>query len=85
VYILTNLRILVAQIQLNELDQARTIRDLKKTADALPTGINNTYEFVLELIMHRHGAKASQPHGKNDILGLRILAIVSKARRQLTI
>jgi ankyrin repeat protein len=85
VYILTNLRFLVAQIQLNGLDQARTIRDLKKTADALPTGINDTYESALELIMHRHGAKASQPHGKNDVLGLRILAIVSKARRQLTI
>ena len=83
--ILTSLRFLVAQIQLNGLDQARTIRDLKKTADSLPTGINDTYEAALELIMQRHGTGASQPHGKKDVLGPRILAIVSKARRQLTI
>jgi ankyrin repeat protein len=83
--LLTNLRFLVAKIQLKGLDQARTVRDLKRTADALPTGMNDTYEAALKIIIHQHGGEVVQPHDNKVVLGLRILAIVSKTRRQLFI
>jgi ankyrin repeat protein len=83
--ILTILRFLVAHMQCKGLDLAKSIRDLKKKADELPIGINDTYKAALESIKRQHGAEAFLPHGVKDVVGLQILAILSKARRQLSI
>jgi hypothetical protein len=74
-------------VHCNALDRARSTKDLRKKAEGLPSGINDTFEAALEIVMHQHrtGTKAPQRHEQKDFLGLRILAIVSKARRQLSV
>jgi ankyrin repeat protein len=83
--LLTNRRFLVAHFHLQRLDKARSIRNLRENADGLPLGLNATWEDGLKSIIRQHGVEECDSHGQKEILGLRILAIVSKARRQLSI
>jgi ankyrin repeat protein len=83
--LLTGLRFLVAHFHLQRLKTARSIRNLRENADILPLGLNATWEHGLKSIIRQNGVGEFDSHGKKEILGLRILAIVSKARRRLSI